>query len=209
MSNAEKKITFARLVDWIDGRLSEHEARVVEEAVAGADAETLADVAWVRKFRAAAESVATESPSQETRESLIEEFEARTRDRWGPRLVERVLDGLTFDSNLQPAAGLRTWGAGRSRRQLIYHTDAFDLAVNLLSRGSDNDLDLDGQVLPLEGGEQDLFSVQLLHDGDEVALSTIDELGRFTVERIPPDSYELILSADRGELSIEPFDMGL
>lgn len=209
MTNAEKRVNFARLVEWLDGRLPEREARAVEEAVAGADVDTLAEVAWLRKFRAAAEGVPTESPPQQTRESLIEAFEARTRDRRRPRLVERVIDGLTFDSNLQAAAGFRTGGAGQSRRQLIYHTDAFDLAVNLLSRGSDNYLDLDGQVLPLEGGEQDLFSVQLVRDGDEVALSKIDELGSFMVERIPPGSYELVLSAGRGDISIEPFDMGL
>lgn len=202
-------MNFARLVEWMDGRLSEREAKAVEEAVAGADDDTLADVAWLRKFRAAAEGVPKESPSQETRESLIGAFEARSRDRRRPRLVERVLGGLTFDSDLQAATGFRTGGAGTSRRQLIYHTNAFDLAVNLLSRGPDNHLDLDGQVLPLEGEEQDLFSVQLVRDGDEVALSNIDELGSFMVERIPPGSYELVLSAGRGDISIEPFDMGL
>ena len=90
-----------------------------------------------------------------------------------------MLAGLVFDSNLQPAAGLRAVGGQQSRRQLIYHADAFDLAVNLLARGSDNNLDLDGQVLPREGGEPELFSVQLLRDGSELALTVTDDLGSF------------------------------
>jgi hypothetical protein len=73
-----------------------------------------------------------------------------------------VLAGLVFDSNLQPAAGLRAVGAQQSRRQLVYHTDTFDLAVNILARESDNDLELDGQVLPHESEQPALFSVQLL-----------------------------------------------
>lgn len=210
MPDAENKVNFVRLVDWMEGRLSENEARAVEEAVASADDDTLADVAWLRKFRAAAaDSVLVESPPREVTDALVATFEAHTRDLRTTGFLERVLAGLTFDSNLQPAAGLRSVGAQQSRRQLIYNAGEFDLAINLLARPSDNDLDLDGQVLPLGGGEPKLYSVQLLRDGDEVAMSAVDELGSFVVERVPPGSYALILSADQIEISIEPFDVGL
>ena len=33
-------VEFARLLDWVEGRLSEQEARIVEEQVAAADSET-------------------------------------------------------------------------------------------------------------------------------------------------------------------------
>ena len=50
-----RQVDFARLVEWVDGRLPEDEARTVEEALVGADSATLADVAWLRRFREAAE----------------------------------------------------------------------------------------------------------------------------------------------------------
>lgn len=209
MPEAEKQVNFTRLVDWMEGRLPAHEARAVEEAVAGADDDTLADVAWLRRFFAATDNAAMEPPPREVRDALVDAFEDHTRDRRTPGLVGRVLAGLAFDSNLRPAAGLRASGAQNLRRQLIYHTDAFDLAVNLLARGSDSDLDLDGQVLPRDGEEPKLFSVQLLRDGDELALTVTDEWGSFAVERFPPGRYELVLSADRSEISISPFDVGL
>ena len=50
MPGSRKRIAFSQLVDWVEGRLPEKEARAVEEQVAVADGATLADVAWLRKF---------------------------------------------------------------------------------------------------------------------------------------------------------------
>ena len=209
MPEPREHISFARLVDWSDGRLPADEARTVEEAVSRADDETLADVAWLRKFRAATGSAVHESPPQELRDALLTAFDASIRGRRKPGFVVRAFAHLTFDSNLQPAAGIRTIGARQSRRQLIYRADDFDLAINLLARGSDNSVDLDGQVLPREGEESMLFSVQLLENGRELALSAVEEMGSFAFQRVPPGSYELVLSAARTEVSIEPFEVGL
>jgi hypothetical protein len=205
----DKQVDFGRLVDWIEGRLPEVEARLVEEAVAKADSATLADVAWLRRFRKATDGAIIDSPPRELRDALVDSFEAHARNRRSPGLVKRMLAGLVFDSNLQPAAGLRAVGGQQSRRQLVYHADAFDLAINLLARGADNSLDVDGQVLPREGGESELFSVQLLRDGSELALTVTDDLGSFAFQDIPPGGYELILSTDRFEVSALPVDVVL
>ena len=204
-----EQVDFARIADWVEGRLPEGESRIVEAAVAGADSATLADEAWLRRFHRAADSAIIESPPREVRDALVETFEAHARNRRAPGLVERVLAGLVFDSNMQPAAGLRAVGAQQSRRQLIYHADTFDLVINLLARESDNDLDLDGQVLPREGGQPELLSVQLLSDGGELALTVADDLGSFALQGIPPGGYELVLSAETVEVSVLPVDVGL
>jgi hypothetical protein len=193
----------------MEGQLPEAEVEAVEEAVAEAGPETLADIAWLRKFSAATGYARAESPPQEVRDALVDMFEARKAGRRPPGLVERMLAGLAFDSNLRPAAGLRSMGAQRSRRQLIYYAGSFDLIINLLARGADNDLDLDGQALAREGEGPGLLSVQLLHDGRELALSAVDEMGSFAFQGIPSGSYELILSAGETEISIDPFDVGL
>src|SRR5215210_3230404 len=105
----------------MEGRLSEHEARSVEEALAGADDDTLADAAWLRKFFEATDNVLIESPPQEVRDALVDVFEANVRDQLTPGLLEHIFGGLAFDSNMQPAVGLRAVDSQRSRRQLIFH----------------------------------------------------------------------------------------
>jgi len=204
-----RQVDFDRLADWLEGRLSADDARAVQEAVAAADSDTLADIAWLRRFFTATESAVMESPPRELVDALVETFEEHTRNRRAPGLVRRVLAGLAFDSNLQPAAGLRAVGGQQARRQLIYHADAFDLALNLLARDGDNDLDVDGQVLPREGGEPEVVSVQLLRDGDELALTVTDDLGSFAFRRVAPGGYELVLSAERVEVSVLPVDVSL
>ena len=209
MPENNREVNFARLVDWMEGRLPEDETRTVEEALVGADRATLDDVAWLRRFFGATENAIIESPPPELRGALVDTFEAHARDRRPGGLVRRVLAGLVFDSNLQPAAGLRAVGTQQSRRQLIYHADTFDLALNLLARESDNNLDLDGQVLPREGETPEIFSVQLVRNGGEMALTVVDEMGSFVLQCIPPGAYEMVLSAERVEISVSPIDVGL
>ncbi|HET7273520.1 MAG TPA: carboxypeptidase-like regulatory domain-containing protein [Rubrobacter sp.] len=197
-------MSFSRLVDWVEGRLPEDEARAVEEEVARADSSTLADVAWLRKFFNATDNAVLESPPKEVGDSLVARFEAHAKNQRTPGVLKRVLAGLAFDSDIQPALGLRAVGAQRSRRQLIYSADEFDVALNLLPRESGKNLDLDGQVLPREDEELELFSVQLLQNETEFALTVTDELGGFGFRLLPPGTYELVLSTDRVEISIAP-----
>jgi hypothetical protein len=209
MSEAKRNVSFTRLVDWMEGHLSADEASTVEDAITGGDSSTLTDVAWLRRFFEATRNAAIESPPREVRDALVSTFEAHTKDHEAPGYLRRVLARLAFDSNLQPAVGLRALGAQRTRRQLVYNADMVDLAVNLLAREADNNLDIEGQILPRREGEPELFSVQLLRGGDEIALTNIDELGGFSLQRVPPGSYEMVLSADRLEVSIVPVDVSL
>jgi hypothetical protein len=76
MPGSRKRIAFSQLVDWVESRLSEEEARAVGEQVAVADGATLADVAWVRKFVRATEASILESLPPEVRSALIARFRA-------------------------------------------------------------------------------------------------------------------------------------
>lgn len=202
-----KKIDFARLVDWLEGRLSEDEARSVEEQIADADNATLADIAWLRKFGRATGGAALESPPAAVRNALVSRFEAYAQSRRIPGLLERVLATLTFDSNLQPAVGARSVGAQAGRRQLIYSTDVLDIALNYWPHARDKNLVLEGQILPRDDVELGAFSVQLLRDENELAITATDELGGFAFDSIPPGMYTAILSTDRIEVSISAIDL--
>ena len=207
MSGSKERVEFGRLVDWVEDRLPEDEARAVEEQVARADSRTLADVAWLRKFVKATNYAVLESPPPEVRDTLIARFEAYANGQRTPGLLKRVLARLTFDSDLRPAVGLRTAGAQQARRQLVYSAGAFDVALNLRSRAPDKNLVLDGQVLPREDQELKPFSVQLLHGGTELALTATDELGSFAFRDTPPGVYDIVLSTDQEEISIAAVDL--
>ncbi len=207
MPGSKKRVEFGRLVDWVEGRLPEDEARAVEEQVARADSRTLADVAWLRKFVKATNNAVLESPPREVRDTLVARFEAYANGQRTPGLLKRVLARLTFDSDLRPAVGLRTAGAQQARRQLVYSAGAFDVVLNLRSRVPDENLVLDGQVLPREDQELKPISVQLLHGGTELGLTATDELGSFALRDIPPGVYDIVLSTDQEEISIAPVDL--
>jgi hypothetical protein len=204
MPGARKRVDFSRLVDWVEGRLPENEAREVEEQVAKADSGTLADVAWLRKFVKATDNTLLESPPQEVRDVLIARFEARAEGRRVPGLLQRVAARLAFDSDLRPAVGLRSVDAEHSRRQLIYSTDALDVALNLRLRAPDSKLDVYGQLFPRQDEELELFSVQLVREGTQLALVATDRTGSFVFQEVPPGTYEMVLSSDRIEISIVP-----
>ena len=208
MPGSKKRVEFGRLVDWVEGRLPEDEARAVEELVARADSRTLADVAWLRKFVKATDNAVLESPPRDVRDALIARFEAYANGQRTPGLLRRVRARLTYDSALRPAVGLRTaGGAQQARRQLVYSAGEFDIALNLRSGVPDKNLVLDGQVLPREDQELKPFSVQLLHGGTEVGLASIDELGSFALRDIPSGLYDIVLSTDQEEISIAPVDL--
>ena len=202
-----KKIDFSQLADWVEGRLSEEQARAVEEQVAVADSATLADVAWLRKFARAAEGAAPESPPAEVRSALVSWFKARAEGRRTPSLLRRVVATLAFPGGLRPAAGVRVANAQGVRRQLIYTTDDLDVALNFWPRANDKNLDLEGQVFPRDDIELGPFVVQLMRGDTEVAITATDDWGSFALESVLPGAYTMILSTDELEVSIMPLEL--
>jgi hypothetical protein len=209
MPGPRKRIAFSQLVEWVEGRLTEKEARAVEEKVAVADGATLADIAWLRKFLRATEDSVLESPPPEVRSKLIAHYKAHAEGRRTPGLLKRVVATLTFDGGLRPAVGARAAGAQGASRQLVYSAHALDVALNLLPRARDKNLDLHGQVLPRDDVELGTFSVQLLQSETELGIIATDDLGAFAFESIPSGVYEIIISTDRVEVSIAPVELNV
>jgi hypothetical protein len=207
MSGPKMKIDFSRVADWVEGRLSEEEARAVEEQVVLADSATLADVAWLRKFARATEGTALESPPAEVRSALVSRFKARAEGRQTPNLLRRVVATLAIPGGLRPAAGVRAASAQGVRRQLIYTTDDLDVALNFWPRTHDKNLDLEGQVFPRDDIELVPFTVQLLRGETEVAITVTDDWGSFALESVLPGAYTMTLSADELEVSITPLEL--
>ena len=205
MPAPKRGIDFSRLVDWMEGRLSEAEARDVEEQVADADNATLADIAWLKKFVGATKGPVLETPPPGVRSTLVARFEAYAEGHErAPGLLEHIFARLTFDSNLRPAVSVRTAGTHGARRQLIYSAEVLDVALNFWPREREKTLELDGQVFPRDDMDLGSFSVQLLRDEADLAITATDDLGGFAFESILPDVYTIILSSDQIEVSITP-----
>jgi hypothetical protein len=200
-------VEFARLLDWVEGRLSEQEARIVEEQVAAADSETRADVAWLRAFARISEDTVIASPPSRVRDTLIERFEAYAEGKQQPGLLKRLVATLTFDSDLQPALGLRAAGTSESQRQLVYSTDAADVAIIIRERTRDGRLDIHGQILPVDTTDSGVFGVQLLEGSSEVATTATNDLGEFTFEAVPPGVYEVLAGSDRVEIRLPQVEL--
>jgi hypothetical protein len=208
MPEPEREVTFARLVDWMEGRLPEGEARELEEQLAAADDATLADLAWLRKFAEATRGgIGRESPPPDLRTTLVARIEAHAEGRRAPGLLKRVVAKLTSDTGLRPTPNTRRVGAHGSRRQLIYSSDTLDVALNFWPRLHDQNLDLRGQVFPRDDVRLSTFGVQLLRGGAEVATTVSDAMGGFGFQSVAPGEYEVILGDDRMEVSISPVEL--
>lgn len=200
-------LSFARLADWLEGRLSAEEARAVGEQVAMADDTTRANVAWLRAFLQVSKAIVLDSPAPESRTPLRRYFEAYAQERRQPGFLQCLVATLSFDSRIQPAvAGVRAAGVQESQQQLVYTTDAADVALNIRSR-SDGRFDLDGQIFPAGDVAPDVFSIQLLRQADELGLTTADDLGEFAFEAVSPGVYKLIVSAGWFEVLVAPVEL--
>ena len=196
---------FSELLDWLEGRLPPDHARAVAQRLETADAATQADLEWLRLFMKARQSVQFVSPPPSVRATLRERFAAYTRARRSPGPFQRWLATLTFDSRVQPAAaGLRSAQQADEgqQQQLIYQTEAAEIALTLHSTLPNKNFMVTGQLFPAGDVPAYAFSIQLLRGTDEIDLALPDELGEFTFTNLPVGDYEMVISARDYEVVI-------
>jgi hypothetical protein len=193
-------VKFARLADWVEGRLSEEEARIVEKEVTAADGATRADVAWLQAFAQISEATVIASPPPEVRDALVERFETYADGNHQPNLLKRLVARLTFDSGQQPALGWRAATTPELQRKFVYSTEAVDVSLNVRPRPHDGLLDIHGRIFTVNNAYPGAFYVQLLAGSSEVATAGTNNLREFVFEGVPPGVYEIIAGSDRVEI---------
>ncbi len=113
-----------------------------------ADAATQADLDWLRLFLKARETVQFVSPPRGVRETLKQRFAAYAEARQPPGLFQRLLATLTFDSRAQPAtAGFRSV-PDVGQQQLIYTTEAAEIALTVHPTLPNKNFTVTGQIFP-------------------------------------------------------------
>jgi hypothetical protein len=211
-----RSISFAQIIDWVEGRLDAEQSAAVARQVE-VDATLAADVAWLRRFLQVSQSVTLAEPPADLRMQLRARFAAHKRSQ--PGLLQRLIAALSFDSGPQPLlTGVRS--AARSPRQWVFTTQIADIALVLQPRGDDR-FDLLGQILPLNapsapapvGEEAPIYRVHLLTGSDteteEVAITESDDLGEFVFPDLAPGGYQLLLHAEDRQIFIPHFDLTL
>lgn len=204
----ERELDFEYLADWADGRLPEAESRAVEERLQWADSATRADAEWLGAFARAARDVVLEDPPPGQRGELAETFEAYAKGRRQSGPIKRLAATLSFGGGMRPVAGVRSAASRESQGQLIYATEAADIAINYRRRPGNRGLDLEGQVFPNEEEGAGVFGVQLLSGTDEVGITATDELGEFAFRGVEPGEYQILISSEEVEILISPVELG-
>jgi hypothetical protein len=201
--NESNNTPFSELLDWLEGRLPPDEARAVADRLKVTDAATQADLDWLRLFLEARRFLKLSSPPPDLRESLKQRFAAYTEARQPPGLFQRFLAALSFDSRAQPVtAGLRSAADEGQQRQLIFATETAEIALTIHPSLPDKKFHIAGQVFPLADSPGTSFSIQLLRDASEVALTATDELGEFAFADILAGEYDIVASTGQYEVVI-------
>lgn len=216
MTNPQRP-SFERLLDWIEGRLAASEAAAVAAQVTIAGSAVRADVAWLRAFVQTRRNLALDEPPPQVRTELVNRFAQYARHKAAsppraadePGLWQRLVAVLTYDSSLQPAlAGARAAQATESR-QLVYSTEAAEIAVHVEPEFKSNSYTISGQILPIADIQPVTFAIQLLRNAQEIGAQQADEFGEFTFDAIAPGQYQIVLTAPPLSIRLDSLDLDM
>ena len=117
-----------QLMDWLEGRLTEAEREAIMAAIQ-ADESSQAELAWLQDFLKFSGSTVMIEPPAELVEQAVANFRAFARGKQPSGWLQKLVATVTFDSWQRPSlAGVRRTGLDAAPRQLVYQTDAADVA---------------------------------------------------------------------------------
>lgn len=197
----------ALLLDWLEHRLSAEEATDLARFVEN-DPALQAQVAWLRDFLDISHTTVLVDPPASIRRAADAHFAAYAQDKRSPGLLRSVIATLSADNwQRLSLAGVRNVTLRTDPRQLIYHSDLADVALTMRVQASGAQIDLDGQVFPLDDSDPAGFVVQLLQDAIECRLTTCDTVGKFSLTGLAAGGYEVVVSGGQGEIEIGPLEL--
>jgi len=191
-----KCVRFERLIEYLDGRLSDEDARPVAEHLAEGCGRCDGDRRWYGLLASMKRVPEMVEPPEWVFRRALRLFENRPRaERTGMRAL-RAAARLIFDSFSQPApAGARS-GAAPSRH-LLYAVDDYSIDVRIAASG-DAGVDLVGQVLSTSESGFDMvagIAIDLAREGETISSAVTDEVGVFTIRRLGAGEYDLQIDA--------------
>jgi hypothetical protein len=201
------KLTTARLIDWLEGRLAAAEADALVDAVQ-ADAALQEQVAWLQDFLQLSRTTVLVDPPAAVHQAARASFAAYAKEKRPLSRLRTLIANLTADNwQRLSLAGVRNVTLATTPRQLIYSSDLADVALNAQASPDGQQIDLHGQLFPLDESIAADFTVHLLQDGLEERLTMTDELGKFNLNGLVAGTYDLLLSGDQAQIAIGPVNL--
>jgi hypothetical protein len=196
-----------QLIDWLEGRLTQDEEKVVAAAVR-ADQSYQATVTWLRNFLNLSRStVLMEPPAQLLRDAKAN-FRAFAQWKRKSGWLSSLQASLASDSWQRPAlVGLRRIRLDVVPRQLVYRTDAADIVLNIQAGTDKAVFDLIGQVFPTDESDPSSFTVQLIRQEREAALSYTNQVGKFAWTGLAAGTYTLMIRGDQVEIIVADLEL--
>jgi hypothetical protein len=201
------RLTITQLLDWLEGRLREDEA-VNVAAIVKADESYEPIVSWLRTFLDFSKSTVLVEPPNEMFGGAAAYFRAVAHGNRQSRWLQRLAATLISDSWQMPSlVSVRHTGLGAPPRQLVYTAPTADIVLNTREGLARETFDLMGQVFPTDGADPAAFTVQLMQQEWEAALTYTNKLGKFNCTGLPAGAYTIVIRGDLVEIAMA--DVGL
>ena len=203
------ELTWEKIIDWVEERLSKTEADWVSAQLAqmGANERQSWDnsIAWLHKLQLWRRTAPMQDISTQGQQRLSQLFASLQN---ATQMAMRVLIAhQTSDSWVQVAQGVRRGGPpSRSEskpesRQFIYQCEIGEVAVNLRHAHDSNAIELRGQIFVAEPVDLSGFVVQLIQ-GRQTHLEMLDDLGQFALNGLAVGNYDLVIADQQVEIHI-------
>lgn len=195
--------SFTTIADWVEGRLDDDAASVVEQALKAGDARTTNAVQWLRTFRAVSAELPLKAPPVRVRYYLRHRFDERTqRPAERGAVARRLLAALVFDSRTEvAAAGVRAGDVDTETVHLAFRSDVGDVLLDLTPTG-DSALRIDGQMLWADGHGESSLDVVLEVPGHGTRTVSGDDLGRFSFTQVPSLVDRILLRSRHADIRL-------
>jgi hypothetical protein len=189
--------SFERLVDYLDGRLGDAEARGVASHLAGDCPRCTEDSDWYRRLCLTTSTDQSSAPPPWVLRRAFKIFESHHAV---PGLLERLREAvasLVFDSFARPAqAGVRSTDS--AARQLLYKSGEFSIDLQVVPSERSR-MSLLGQIL--REGELAFESVgqlelELIQDGATIRSVSSSGIGEFAFADVEPGLFDLAIRFD-------------
>lgn len=195
---------FQKLIDFLDGQLSDEEAQYMTKHLEDGCSTCVGDRTWYENLRSIVEDVQVFRPAPWVRKRAVELFERQ--QGMTNALVRATLPAarLIYDS-LERLSFATARPAEAAGRQLIYQASGYNVDIQIAASG-ELGAEIMGQIL--REGETGFKSVtgllvDLTKDREDVWSTTTNGFGEFKMHEVASGRYGLRIETEEAVITIE------
>lgn len=197
--------TFETLIDFADERLATESASNVQTHLTTGCDSCQSTISWFTGFASAASADLVEPPVWLTRKA-VGLFATRQKEGLVAR-ASRFITALVFDSMAGAASPdfVPARSSAFDGRQLLFSATPFDVDLLVTPGSATRTVAVTGQVLASDStGFSNVagLEVALLRNGGIVAETVTSDFGEFSMDSIPPGTYDFQFSNDEREIVV-------